>query len=144
MVSGGAGDGSGKSGAGGEGGKSAGSGEGGKTGAGGKGDGLGKGTGVAVDHAGMVAGSNCSNDSTAALALPIELAKNLRCSRCCCLKTKLRRPYTVITTPSKRPATKLTTLCENIFSPPSPGNGTVKGFQRDLYFWEFWQKRKPE
>ena len=121
MVSGGDGDGSGKRSAGGEGGKTGEGGEGGKTGEGGKGDGPGKGAGVTIDHAGMVVtSSNCSNASvTAALPLLIELATNLRCSRCCCLKRKLRRPYTVITTPRRRPATKLTTLCENIFSHPS-------------------------
>ena len=88
MVSGGDGDGSGKSGAGGEGGKTGAGveggktgegGEGGKTGEGGKGDGPGKGTGVAVDHAGMVAGSNSSNASVTAAdsMLLLELAKNL-------------------------------------------------------------------
>ena len=125
MGSGGDGEG-GKTGEGGEGGKTCAGGEGG-TGEGGKVDGTGKGTGEAIDHAGAVAGSNCSNE-TAAVPLPIaELAKNLRCIRCCCLKRKLRRLYTVITPPRRRrPAKKLTTLCENIFSHPSPALGTER------------------
>ena len=72
MVSGGDGDGSGKSGAGGE---------GGKTGEGGKGDGTGKGAGVTIDHAGMVVTSSNSSFPASVTAadsmLLLEVAKNL-------------------------------------------------------------------
>ena len=81
MVSGGDGDGSGKSGAGGEGGKTGESDEGGKTGEGGKGDGTGKGAGVTIDHAGMVVTSSNSSFPASVTAadsmLLLEVAKNL-------------------------------------------------------------------
>jgi len=81
VVSGGDGDGSGKSGAGGEGGKTGAGGEGGKTGEGGKGDGTGKGAGVTIDHAGMVvtsSNSSCPASVTASDSMVLlEVAKNL-------------------------------------------------------------------